>query len=105
MLVQVNFIVPGALPELFEHRACRIARQCLADVLVRLTNDCEIGFDFCARGGIQKSQLPAKIQCERIACGHVTRILRFIEGRSPRRWRLSWRLSCGLSCWLSCEQH
>src|ERR1700722_5548704 len=39
MVVQVKFIVPGALPQLFEHRAGRIACQRLADVFMRAAND------------------------------------------------------------------
>src|ERR1700722_17377768 len=87
VVVQVEFVVPGALPELLEQRACGIARQRLGDIFVRAANDCETRLDLRARSRVEKCESLAKVQLEIIAGGDVARGSWFTEsrGRCVRR--------------------
>jgi hypothetical protein len=59
-VVEVDFVVPGALPQLLEHRTRGIGQQCLTNVLVRLLYDGQAGLDLGARAGFEQRQAFSK---------------------------------------------
>src|SRR5882757_10219582 len=78
-VVQVKFVMPGALPKLFEHLALWVSRQRLADIFVRLLDDRQTGFDFRAGGRLEQCEPVAESLLHRIARKHVFWISRLVK--------------------------